>query len=116
MLPVPTSGSNDWARAGVAMKIRTAAVVRTLFIPFSYSTLLGAHHRVPPLCRRSPVVDRSCESAATAQAPAVLMAAECEGQKEADLTLVMSANDPKRTMTAHTIAAQSACDHSQREA
>ena len=25
------------------------------------------------------------------------MAAECEGQKEADLTLVMSANDPKRT-------------------
>jgi hypothetical protein len=30
MLPVPTSGSNDWARAGVAMKIRTAAVVRTL--------------------------------------------------------------------------------------
>ena len=42
------------------------------------------------------------------------MAAECEGQKEADLTLVMSANDPKRTITAHTIAAQSACDHSQR--
>src|SRR4029434_8180944 len=48
MLPVPTSGSNDWARTGVAMKIRTAAVVRTLFIPFSYSTLLGAHHRVSP--------------------------------------------------------------------
>ena len=47
MLPVPTSGSNDWARAGVAMKIRTAAVVRTLFIPFSYSTLLGAHIAFP---------------------------------------------------------------------
>ena len=47
MLPVPTSGSNDWARTGVAMKIRTAAVVRTLFIPFSYSTLLGAHIAFP---------------------------------------------------------------------
>ena len=47
MLPVPTSGSNDWARAGVAMKIRTATVVRTLFIPFSYSTLLGAHIAFP---------------------------------------------------------------------
>ena len=59
MLPVLTSGSNDWARTGVAMKIRTAAVVRTLFIPFSYSTLLGAHHRVSPTHAHRVAVNRA---------------------------------------------------------
>ena len=35
------------------------------------------------------------------------MAAECEGQKEADLTLVMSANDPKRAISSFSSAPQS---------
>jgi hypothetical protein len=31
-LPVPLSGSNDWAKAGVAMAVSTAKVVRNFFM------------------------------------------------------------------------------------
>jgi hypothetical protein len=32
MLPVPLSGSNDWANAGVAMIVSAAKAVRSLFM------------------------------------------------------------------------------------
>ena len=47
MLPLPTSGSNDWANDGTAMKLSKVAIVRVFFISFSVFYFRSPSSRFP---------------------------------------------------------------------